>query len=252
MQIGSCRRRGQALKFFQTRSSSRACSTTSPTGQVRWCKNKCQAQARAREVATHIARFRIDDWCFCGPGSEKDLDMQCTTTTSPVCSFTMQPNAHCGQVACSLRRQAHGSDPSHGCAQFARTWSAIVSQGGELVTPTHAHAPRNHCRPRPARGSGSVHRETDCIHHESTPPPPPDRLWPGQPDSAGLGFGRPIAFQSPAVHGQETSKPRELRYSGEIRMSQRWSRGFARVFKISAEFPRSRRRLFMGVSHAES
>ena len=32
----------------------------------------------------------------------------------------------------SLRRYAHGSDPSHGCAQYARTRSAIVSPGGEL------------------------------------------------------------------------------------------------------------------------
>ena len=28
-------------------------------------------------------------------------------------------------------------------------------------------------------------------------------------DSAGLGIGRPIAFQSPSVHGKDTSKPLE-------------------------------------------
>ena len=45
---------------------------------------------------------------------------------------------------------------------------------------------------------------------EITPPPPPDRLHPGQPDSARLGIRRPIAFQSPSVRGKDTSRTPEI------------------------------------------
>ena len=44
---------------------------------------------------------------------------------------------------------------------------------------------------------------------EITPPPPSDRLHPGQPDSAKLGIGRLVAFQSPPLLWKDTPKPRE-------------------------------------------
>ena len=50
-----------------------------------------------------------------------------------------------------------------------------------------------------------------AFHPDITPPPPPsDRLHPGQPDSARLGIGGPIAFQSPSVQGEDTPKPLEI------------------------------------------
>ena len=49
-----------------------------------------------------------------------------------------------------------------------------------------------------------------AYHPEITPPPAPDRWYPGQPDSARPGSGRPIVFQSPLVHRKVTCKPIEI------------------------------------------
>ena len=66
--MNSCRRLVTHLRVFQTRSSSQARATISPTGKVRRCE-KCPAQAN--EVASWTARFRPGNWFFFGIGSEK-------------------------------------------------------------------------------------------------------------------------------------------------------------------------------------
>ena len=62
-----CRRPGTHLRVFRTGSSSRACSTTSPTEEVRRFKTNVQL----KRMATYATRLRPGFRCFCGPGSEK-------------------------------------------------------------------------------------------------------------------------------------------------------------------------------------
>ena len=90
---------------------------------------------------------------------------------------------------------------------------------------------RNRSYPGPARISRSVHWETHCIH-----PNTPDRLYPGQPHSA-------IAFQSPSVHGKDTSKAREIHfgegcgYSGRNSYEQQViSKEFTRIQRSNPGF----------------
>ena len=67
----------------------------------------------------------------------------------------------------------------------------------------------------------------------------PDRLYPGQPDSARPGIGGPIAFQSPSMHWKDTSKPRDIHMCERRWYMVGYSDGNSNIPKmISKEFTR--------------
>ena len=72
---------------------------------------------------------------------------------------------------------------------------AVLVSGGTAVAEAQPEDP-DLCTGRPI-----------VFHLETTPPAPPDRLHPGQPDSARPGIAGQISFQSPSVLGKNTSQP---------------------------------------------
>ena len=65
----SCRRPGTHLRFFQTGSSPRACSMTSPT----WKARRCKTNVQLKRMKWPLTQQDPDPGkrCFCGPGSEE-------------------------------------------------------------------------------------------------------------------------------------------------------------------------------------